>query len=160
MRGEHGVGMGVLDRPKTKRGNKRKKKGTPTLKSAWIIEESGGRTPSSNADAFERTPKANSRSSTKVSVAQETDSVNRKNLLSEKISDTAYFSAVEHTVGTGVLDRPNTKRGSAKKNAPKSGRYLLISFGDQITRTRRTASRAVRSASTVAGTAPVTSKMV
>ena len=66
------------------------------MKSAWIIEESGGRTPSSNADALERTPKANSRSSTKVSIAQETDSVNRKNSLSEEnSSDTAYISAVE-----------------------------------------------------------------
>ena len=63
-------------------------------------------------------------------------------------------------VGTGVLDRPKRREGSAKNNAPKSGRFLLISFGDQITRTRRTASRAVRSASAVAGTAPVTSKMV
>ena len=111
---------------------------------------------------------------------QETDgSSTRKNSLSEKTSDTAYLSAVErgdmetairetsplrnegeHGVGTGVLDRPKKREGPQKSNAPRAGRYLLYSFGDQITRTRRTASRAVRSASAVAGTAPVTSKMV
>jgi len=46
------------------------------------------------------------------SIAQEIDSVNRKNSLSEKTSDTAYLTAVEYGVGTGVLDRPNTKRES------------------------------------------------
>ena len=111
---------------------------------------------------------------------QETDgSSTRKNSLSEKTSDTAYLSAVErgdmetairetsplrnegeHGVGTGVLNRPKKREGPQKSNAPRAGRCLLYSFGDQITRTRRTASSAVRSASAVAGTAPVTSKMV
>lgn len=73
-----------------------KKKGTLTLKSAWIIEESGGRTPSSNAYALERTPEANSRSSTKVSIAQPEESVKRKYSISEEnSSDTAYLAAVE-----------------------------------------------------------------
>ena len=47
---------------------------------------------------------------------QETDgSSTRKNSLSEKTSDEAYLTAVEHGVGTGVLDRPNTKRGKKGK---------------------------------------------
>lgn len=65
-----------------------KKKGTLTLKSAWIIEKSGGRTPSSSADALEGTSKTNGRSSTKNSVAQTDGKVNRKFSISEEIPST------------------------------------------------------------------------
>ena len=113
-----------------------------------------------NVVHLDATSKNGSANASNVSIPHYEDSVNRKNSLSEKNSDTAYLSAVEHGVGTGVLDRPKKREGPQKSNAPRAGRYLLYSFGDQITRTRRTASRAVRSASAVAGTAPVTSKMV
>ena len=81
---------------------------------------------------------------------QETDgSSTRKNSLSEKTSDEAYLSAVErgdmetairetsplrnegeHGVGTGVLDRPNTKRGKEhKKRTPRNrGVFTVLIF--------------------------------
>lgn len=48
---------------------------------------------------------------------------------------------------------------SIKKERPESEAFSLY-YSDQITLTRSTASRAVRSASRAAGIAPVTSKMV
>lgn len=55
--------------------------------------------------------------------------VNRKLSISEEISeenssDTAYFSAVEHGVGTGVLDRPKKKGRERKKERPEIGALL------------------------------------
>ena len=61
-----------------------KKKGTLTLKSAWIIENSGGRTPSSNADALEETSETNGRSSAESSIPQPSDSVNSKFSISDE----------------------------------------------------------------------------
>lgn len=60
-----------------------------------------------------------------------------------------------------VLKRKARRRiiTGPKKNAPRSEAFSLYD-SDQITLTRSTASSAVRSASTVAGTLPVTSKMV
>ena len=81
-----------------------KKKGTLTLKSAWIIENSGGRTPSSNADALENTPETNSRSSTKVSIAQPEESVNRKFSISEENSSDIRYSIDETPENADVSD--------------------------------------------------------
>lgn len=55
------------------------KRGTLTLKSAWIIDNSGGRTPSANAQALAGTSKTNSRSSTNNSIPQSEPGVNKKN---------------------------------------------------------------------------------
>ena len=121
----------------------------------------------------------------KDSIPQPKNHVNRKYSLSEKHSDDAYLSAVErgdietaqrmvdkaakaagyteemfHGMGGRYNVYKSESEEERKNNAPKLGRYVGYFVCDQITRTRRTASRAVRSASTVAGTEPVTSKMV
>ena len=50
----------------------------------------------------------------KDSIPQPKNHVNRKYSLSEKTSGTAYLTAVEHGVGTGVLDRPKKGKGAQK----------------------------------------------
>ncbi len=53
------------------------KKGTLTLKSAWIInEKSGGHTPSANANAFAGTPETNGRNSTTDIISEKASDVN------------------------------------------------------------------------------------
>ena len=53
------------------------KKGTLTLKSAWIINEnSGGHTPSANANAFAGTSETNGRNSTKNIIVKKTKKIN------------------------------------------------------------------------------------
>ena len=109
-------------------------------------------------------------------IPQIEESVNRKYSLSEKTSDTAYLSTVERgdmetaqrmvdeestghtTVGTGAPTA--RKKGKERKKERPAWRHSFRRLLDQMTRTRSTASRAVRSASTDAGTLPVTSKMV
>lgn len=60
------------------------KKSTLTLKSAWIINESGGRTPSANATALAGTSKTSGRSSTKNSISKNTEKVNAKQAKTSK----------------------------------------------------------------------------
>ena len=114
--------------------------------------------------------------SSKYILSQYRDSVNSKYSVSEKTSDTAYLSAVNRgdmetaqrmvdeestghpTVGTGAPTA--RKKGKERKKERPAWRRSFRRLLDQMTRTRSTASSAVRSASTVAGTAPVTSKMV
>ena len=91
-----------------------KKKGTLTLKSAWIIEKSGGRTPSSNADALENTPETNSRSSTEGSITQFDDSVKTSTENSpENIYDTKGGVMIDTDTGTAMFsidDIPKTEQ--------------------------------------------------
>ena len=91
-----------------------KKKGTLTLKSAWIIEKSGGRTPSSNADALENTPETNSRSSTEGSITQPDDSVKTSTENSpENIYDTKDGVMIDTDTGTAMFsidDIPKTEQ--------------------------------------------------
>lgn len=54
------------------------KKSTLTLKSAWIINESGGRTPSANATALAGTSETSGRNSTTHSISENTEKVNTK----------------------------------------------------------------------------------
>lgn len=60
------------------------KKSTLTLKSAWIINESGGRTPSANATALAGTSKTSGRSSTTNSISKNTEKVNAKQAKTSK----------------------------------------------------------------------------
>ena len=86
-----------------------KKKGTLTLKSAWIIENSGGRTPSSNADALENTPETNSRSSTEGSITQPDGSVNTSTEnFSENIYDTEDGVMIDDSTGTAMFSIDET----------------------------------------------------
>lgn len=54
------------------------KKSTLTLKSAWIINESGGRTPSANAVTLAGTSETSGRNSTTHSISENTEKVNTK----------------------------------------------------------------------------------
>ncbi len=54
------------------------KKSTLTLKSAWIINESGGRAPSANAVALAGTSETSGRNSTTHSISKNTEKVNTK----------------------------------------------------------------------------------
>lgn len=54
------------------------KKSTLTLKSAWIINESGGRTPSANAVTLAGTSETSGRNSTTHSISENTEKVNIK----------------------------------------------------------------------------------
>ena len=105
--------------------------------------------------------------SSKCILSQYRDFVNRKYLISEEnFSDTAYLAAVERgdmvtaqkMVDEGLEVAVQIMRATIKER-PASEAFSLY-YSDQITLTRSTASRAVRSASRAAGTAPVTSKMV
>lgn len=60
------------------------KKSTLTLKSAWIVNESGGRTPSANATALAGTSKTSGRSSTTNSISKNTEKVNAKQAKTSK----------------------------------------------------------------------------
>lgn len=60
------------------------KKSTLTLKSAWIIENSEGRTPSASAETLAGTPETNGRNLTTDSIAENSENVNRNGKKSGK----------------------------------------------------------------------------
>lgn len=102
-----------------------KKKGTLTLKSAWIVENSGGRTPSSNADALEETSETNGRSSAESSIPQPDNSVNSKFSISEEnVSEQDENQDVsESAADTNVGDTEEVEL---------SDRDLLLAMAEQM----------------------------
>lgn len=70
------------------------KKSTLTLKSAWIIENSEGRTPSASAETLAGTPETNGRNLTTDSIAENSENVNRNG---KKSGKKRYALAGENT---------------------------------------------------------------
>lgn len=84
------------------------KKSTLTLKSAWIINKnSGGRTPSANANAFAGTSKTNGRSSTNHSIHENGEKVNssgENNSEKSSLDDTERLN-LDDTIREQVLEK-------------------------------------------------------
>lgn len=102
------------------------KKSTLTLKSAWIINESGGRAPSANAVALAGTSETSGRNSTTHSISKNTEKVNTKQAKTQK--NVKY--ALPETDSRGKkLTNEQRKFFADSKVVDEQGRLLEVYHG-------------------------------
>nr|DAP31263.1 MAG TPA: Type I restriction enzyme Methylase [Caudoviricetes sp.] len=118
------------------------KKSTLMLKSAWIIENSEGRTPSANATASARTSKTSGRNLTTTSIREKAEKSTEKSknieksIIKEKNAGEERFSIAQTDDGKRIVvidTDQNIFDGVEAKDYPKTvRRYMLDKFQGKI----------------------------
>lgn len=100
------------------------KKSTLTLKSAWIIENSEGRTPSASAETLAGTPETNGRNLTTDSIAENSENVNRNG---KKSGKKRYALSVDGENIAGEVEQ--TKNLVALHNLSETSLLKVLQLG-------------------------------
>lgn len=100
------------------------KKSTLTLKSAWIVENSEGRTPSASAETLAGTPETNGRNLTTDSIAENSENVNRNG---KKSGKKRYALSVDGENIAGEVEQ--TKNLVALHNLSETSLLKVLQLG-------------------------------